>query len=267
MSKSEVWDSGDAYEPYVGRWSRRAAPLFLDWAEIPAGRVLDVGCGTGALSQALIDRKANQIVGIDPSLPFVSHATTHVRKNGSWTSFLVGNAMALPFASESFDGIVSGLVMNFVPQPQVAAREMRRVVRKGGVVAGYVWDYVGRMELMRYFWNAAVELDPQRAGSLDEGVRFPICQPERLAALFADAGLKEISTTPIDVATVFQDFDDYWRPFLGGQAPAPSYAMSLEPRRREALRDLIRSRLPIRPDGTIHLIARAWAVRGKSSGP
>src|SRR5437667_7059739 len=117
VSKSVVWDSGDAYEPYVGRWSRRVAPAFLDWAEIPAGRVLDVGCGTGALSQALIDRGVRQVVGLDPSRSYVRHAMAHVKNAAAWTFFLVGNAMALSFASETFDGLVSGLVLNFVPQP------------------------------------------------------------------------------------------------------------------------------------------------------
>ena len=265
MSKPEVWDSGNAYEPYVGRWSRRVAPAFLDWAEIPAGRALDVGCGTGALSKALIDHHARHVIGIDSSAAYATHATARVRRNAARASFIVGDAAALPFPAETFDASVCGLVLNFVPQQLVAVREMRRVVRNGGVVAGYVWDYAGRMELMRYFWNVAVELDPQRAGPLDEGVRFPICHPERLAELFKDGGLVAIRSAPIDVQTVFRDFDDYWQPFLGGQAPAPRYAMSLEPRKREQLRDLIRSHLPIRSDGTIHLIARAWAVRGETS--
>ena len=115
---------------------------------------------------------------------------------------------------------------------------------------------------MRYFWDAAVELDPQRAGALDEGTRFSICRPDHLTTLFRDGGLKEIATTSIDVATGFRDFNDYWHPFLGGQGSAPNYTMILDPGRREQLRDLIQSRLPIRSDGSIHLVARAWAVKG-----
>ncbi len=259
---SEKWSSGDAYEPYVGRWSRRVAPEFLEWAKIPAGRVLDVGCGTGALSQALLDRDVRGVVGIDPSAAFASYAAARIKKRASRASFIVGDAMALPYGAETFDAAIAGLVLNFVPHPLGAVREMSRITRKHGVVAAYVWDYAGRMELMRHFWDAAVALDPQRAGTLDEGVRFPISHPDRLTTLFSDGSLEKVQTTAIDVPTVFRDFDDYWQPFLGGQAPAPGYAMSLSPERREQLRELIRSRLPVRADGRIHLIARAWAVKG-----
>jgi SAM-dependent methyltransferase len=152
--------------------------------------------------------------------------------------------------------------LNFVPQPQRAVAEMARVVRPGCIVAAYVWDYAAKMELMRYFWDAAVALDPA-AKELDEGRRFPLCQPKALAELFAQAGLSEVEVRPTDVATDFRDFDDYWSPFLGGQGPAPGYAVSLSEERRATLRERIRSELPIAKDGSIHLIARAWAARGR----
>jgi hypothetical protein len=139
---------------------------------------------------------------------------------------------------------------------------MTRVTRPGGTVAVYVWDYAGKMELMRYFWDAAVALEPT-AYDLDEHPRVPICRPEPLAELFAGAGLRDVETRSIDVPTVFRDFDDYWSPFLGGQGPAPRYVMSLDDARRAALRDRLRSSLPAADDGAIHLIARAWAVRGR----
>jgi hypothetical protein len=119
------------------------------------------------------------------------------------------------------------------------------------------------MQLMRYFWDAAVELD-RAAFELDEGRRFPLCQPDALRRLFAQAGLLEVQVRPIDVPTRFRDFDDYWTPFLGGQAPAPGYAMSLTDEGRAALRERIRAKLPIASDGSIDLIARAWAVRGRT---
>jgi hypothetical protein len=141
---------------------------------------------------------------------------------------------------------------------------MVRAARKGGTVAAYVWDYTGQMQLMRYFWDAAVALDPA-AYILDEGQRFPPCQPEPLRQLFQTDQLGKVEVCSIDVPTTFRDFDDYCSPFLGGQAPAPGYAMSLSEERRVTLREHIRATLPIASDGSIHLIARAWAVRGVRS--
>jgi len=262
---ADAWSSGDAYEPYVGRWSRKLAPKFLAWAGVGQGAgVLDVGCGTGALSEAALAAGAREVVGVDPSAAYVAHAAAHVGGKNPSARFEVADAQALPFPDASFDAVVSGLVLNFVPDPSRAAAEMRRAARPGGVVAAYVWDYAGRMELMRHFWDAAVALDPHRAGPLDEGVRFPLCQPGPLEALFRGAGLREVASTAIDQPTVFRDFNDYWRPFLGGQAPAPGYCMSLSEEARARLRERIRSHLPVAADGSIALIARAWAVRGRA---
>jgi SAM-dependent methyltransferase len=169
--------------------------------------------------------------------------------------------MALPFGDETFNSVVSGLVLNFIPRQDVALAEMVRVARRGGIVAVYVWDYADQMQMMRVFWDAAVELD-QAVAEKDELRRFPFCKPEPLTELFEGAGLTSVEARAIDAATHFRDFDDYWSPFLGGQGPAPGYAMSLTEEKRVALRELIRSRLPVAPDGSISLIARAWAVRG-----
>ena len=153
-------------------------------------------------------------------------------------------------------------MLNFVPEPEQAVAEMARVVRPRGVVAVYVWDYAEGMELIRRFFDAAVEVDPA-AAELDEGRRFPLCRPEPLRDLFVTTGLGDVDVLPIDVPTVFRDFDDLWQPFLGGQGPAPAYASSLDEERREALREGLRSRLPIAPDGSIALRARAWAAIGR----
>ena len=259
----DLWAAGRLYEPYVGRWSRSVAKELLRWLLLQAGKDwLDVGCGTGALTQIILeDALPNSIMGIDPSVGFVEYAKANVA--GARASFKIGDARGLPIDSASFDAVVSGLVLNFVPDPQLAVAEMVRVVRPGGMVAAYVWDYAGKMELMRYFWDAAAALDPA-AHDLDEGRRFPICLPSPLAKLFIDAGLQNVEVRGIDIATNFRDFDDYWSPFLGGQGPAPSYAMSLSEEGRDALRERIRSSLPIAQNGSIPLVARAWAVRGVS---
>jgi SAM-dependent methyltransferase len=259
--RKDVWSSGDAYEPYVGRWSRLVARDFVDWLKVPADRRwLDIGCGTGALSQTILERAAPQaLMGVDPSEGFIAHARRII--SDTRTEFQVGDAQSLPADRQAFDVAVAGLVINFVPDMAKAAAEMVRVTRPGGTAAAYVWDYAGEMQMMRRFWDAAVALNPA-ALDKDEGRRFPVCRPEPLTALFKDAGLTNVEVRAIDAPTVFKDFDDYWTPFLGGQAPAPGYCMSLSEDRRAALRDRIRSTLPFRDDGSVHLIARAWAVRG-----
>jgi SAM-dependent methyltransferase len=176
--------------------------------------------------------------------------------------FKTGDARELPFEEEEFDAAVSGLALNFIPDPAKALSEMRRAVRRGGTVAAYVWDYSGEMQLMRRFWEAAAALDPT-AEKLDEGHRFPICKPERLQTLFTRAGLGDVQDRAIDVPTVFRDFDDYWTPFLGGQGPAPGYCVSLSEDKRAALRERLRAELAAEADGSIHLTARAFAVRGR----
>ena len=257
-----IWATGAAYEPYVGRWSRLVAREFLAWLAVPPERGwLDVGCGTGALSATVLAvASPATLTGLDASEGFVGYAREQVQD--SRVAFQTGDAQSLPFESATFDAAISGLVLNFLPQPERGAAEMARVTRPGGVVAAYVWDYAGEMQLMRHFWNAAAALDPA-AADLDEGRRFPICQPEPLAGLFQAAGLAEVETRAIDVPTVFSDFDDYWSPFLGGQGPAPSYAMSLDEDRRASLRNQIRAHLPLASDGSIPLMARAWAARGR----
>jgi SAM-dependent methyltransferase len=162
----------------------------------------------------------------------------------------------------SVDLVVSGLVLNFIPDQPAALAEMARVTGKGGIIGAYVWDYAGKMELMRFFWDAAVKLDAS-VTQMDEGVRFPLCRPEALTALFAGAKLEQIEVTAIDIPTPFPSFADYWRPFLGGQGPAPAYAMSLEESARVRLRESIKERIPVLPDGSISMTARAWAVRAR----
>lgn len=258
------WASGDLYEPYVGRWSWLVAREFLAWLGPAAGLDwLDVGCGTGAIMEAVAERYApRRVAGVDPSPGFLAVARRRLPPDRA--ELHQGDARQLPFDDAAFDRVVSGLVLNFVPDQPGAAAELARVVRPGGEVALYVWDYAGAMQLMRHFWDAAAALDP-RGDAIDEGKRFPICRPEPLRALFEAAGLTGVETRAIDVPTVFRDFDDYWTPFLTGQAPAPAYCMSLDEDARAALRERLRQTLPVQPDGSIHLVARAWAVRGRKT--
>ncbi|HEX7744663.1 MAG TPA: class I SAM-dependent methyltransferase [Micromonosporaceae bacterium] len=258
----EVWAVGDAYDAYVGRWSRRVAELFLRWLDVPGGRRwLDLGCGSGALTATVLAvAHPAQVIGVDTAKGFL--ATARARIRDARAAFCVGDAQALPLPDRRFGAVVSGLALNFVPDPRRAAAEVARVTAPGGMAAAYVWDYAEGMAMMRYFWDAAAEIDPA-AGELDEGRRFPLCRPEPLRDLWADAGLTDVAVEAMELPTVFADFDDYWRPFLGGQGPAPGYVMSLPDEHRRQLGDLLRARLPTNPDGSIPLTARAWAVRGR----
>jgi SAM-dependent methyltransferase len=250
----DAWTSDQAYEPYIGRWSRLVAPRFLEWlTPRPSAVWCDVGCGTGALAHAIVaSEDPARVVGIDPSREYLAAARGPV-------DVVAGSATAIPAASGGFDRVVSALMLNFVPRPAAAVAEMLRVTRRRGCVAAYVWDYAEGMELIRTFWDAAVALDPA-AADLDEARRFPLCRPAPLRALFETAGLSDVEAAPIEVEAVFADFDDLWQPFLGGQGPAPGYVASLAPSGRDALRDHLRAALP---DGPIALSARAWAVRGR----
>lgn len=260
---AEVWENAESLERYVGRWSRLVAREFVAWLQVPPGsRWLDVGCGSGALTETVLaEAEPESIEGVDTSEAFVAYAASRVTDPRA--SFAVADAQALDRPDAAYDAVASSLVLNFLPDPARGAAEMRRVVRPGGVVAGYVWDYAGEMQLMRRFWDAAAELDPA-AADLDEGRRMAGCNPAGLEALFSGAGLEEVETRAIDVPTVFADFDDYWSPFEGGQGPAPGYCASLPPDRRAALRERLRETLPAAADGSISLVARAWAVRGTS---
>jgi ubiquinone/menaquinone biosynthesis C-methylase UbiE len=256
----DSWADGRRYESYVGRWSRPVARQFLARLDAPAGaRWLDVGSGTGALSEAVLGYSPSTVLGVDASADFVAYAAGRVRDPRA--SFAAGDAQHLPVRDATVDVLVSGLMLNFVPDRSAALREMHRVTERGGVVAAYVWDYPGRMQLMSYFWDTAAELRPA-AHRLHEGVRFGFCRPGPLRAMATDAGFTDVTVDDVVVPTVFRDFDDYWTPFLSGHAPAPAYAMSLDEAGRAALRDALRERLPTAGDGTIPLTARAWVVRG-----
>lgn len=260
----DTWANGVAYDPFVGRWSRAVAREFVVWLA-PARHAtwLDVGCGTGALTQVIFATAApRRVLALDAARGFITCAAANI--TDSRATFVVADARALPVAAASFDLAVSALALNFVPEPALATAEMVRVVRPGGTVAAYVWDYADGMQFLRLFWDVATALDPA-AGALDEGRRFPICQPGALTALFRDAGLEPVETCGIEVPTRFHDFDDFWQPFLGGQGPAPTYVQRLDGPSRQRLRQGLQAALHPGADegGAIALQARAWAVRGR----
>lgn len=235
---------------------------FLDWLEAPAGaRWLDVGCGTGALTETLLaTRDPGSVIGIDPSEAFVEHARGHVTDPRA--TFEVASAAATGLDDGAVDVVVSGLVLNFVPEIPAALAELQRVVAPGGIVAAYVWDYGDGMQFMRRFWDAAIAVDPPVA-ALDEATRFPVTAPGALAESFREAGLEWVDERPIEIPTLFRDFDDLWTPFLGGTGSAPTYVAGLAETLRDALRDRFRASLTEEEDGSIHLVARAWAAKGR----
>jgi len=260
------WLAGDAYEAYMGRWSRLAGRAFLGWLQVePSAHWLEVGCGTGALTAAICDLGAPaSVTACDPSGSFIEHARRSLPDER--VQFVVAGAEALPSRTGGFDAAVSGLALNFFPDPLAAVGSFGDRLRPGGTAAAYVWDYADGMEFLRIFWDEAVASDPD-AMALDEGKRFPLCQRQSLEDLWRAAGLSRVEVRAIDVPTDFATFDDYWTPFLNGTGPAPSYVASLGPARRDALRERVRRRLPVGPRGEVQLRARAWAARGIFDSP
>lgn len=260
-ASADSWVTGDAYEAYMGRWSRRLARAFVEWMR-PQHRAhwLEIGCGTGALTSTICQLcEPASVVACEPSASFIEHARNHLAD--ARVAFVVAGADALPRRDGGFDAVVSGLVLNFLPNPEEAVASMLERLRPGGIVAAYVWDYAEGMEFLRWFWDEAIAADAG-AAALDEGRRFPLCKRAALASLFETAGLTQVETGRLKIETDFAGFDDYWAPFLRGTGPAPSYVASLQPEKRELLRERLRRRLQVGGDGRIRLRACAWAVRG-----
>ena len=260
QNKNDSWTGGYKYEKFMGRWSNLIAKKFLDWLAITPGNVwLDLGCGTGSLTKLILEtNQPKEVISIDSSSEFILHARQTMTNPN--VQFQVGLAQALELQSKSIDVVVSGIMLNFVPQPETALSEMIRVAKSGGTIGIFLWDYAEGMEMLRYFWDAAVELN-NNAKEYDEGIRFPLCQLGQLESLFQKTDLNRVEIIPIEATTIFKNFDDYWMPFLGNVGPAPSYVMSLTANDRKRLKDKLRETLPIREDGSISLIARAWAVK------
>ena len=261
-SVQDQWAAGSSYEEFMGRWSRRLAPEFISWLQIPPGaHWLDVGCGTGALTNAVCNH-ANpaSVVGCDPSTAFIDFAGEYSRD--ARQSFVTAGIGSLPHRPEGYGCVASLFALNFLPDPEAAVREMQSVTAPMATVAACVWDYSDGMQFLRHFWDAAASLDPA-ASALDEGNRFPLCHPAPLMNLFQHVDLGDVRCEPIEIRTVFASFDDYWQPLLGGTGPVPSYVASLGTDDRATLARHLEATLPRDADGAIALMARAWAVRGK----
>jgi SAM-dependent methyltransferase len=257
----QVWEQGEVYDGYMGRWSRLVADEFVDWLGVAEGaRWLDVGCGTGQLSERILQRvRPAALACVDASAPFVETAR---KRFGERADCRVADAAHLPFDDDSFDVVVSGLVLNFVPDARAAMAEQARVSQ--GLVAAYVWDYADGMQMLKLFWEEAAAVDPT-AATLDEGARFAVARQDALRELFGATGLRDVESRAIEVPTVFKDFDDLWQPFLGGQGPAGALAVGLPEDRREELRERLRTRVLVGEGGSIALTARAWAIKGRAA--
>ena len=256
-----IFSRGDAYERFMGRWSREVAPLLVEFARVRDGdAVLDVGSGTGALTTAVATAApSSRIVGIDPAASYVAFAKA--RHPADRIRFEVGDAQRLLFGDRTFDRTLSLLVLNFIPDRSKALDEMIRVTRRGGTVASAVWDYGEGMEMLRIFWDESVALNPA-ADARDER-HMPLCRQGDLGALWRKHRLRDVSEDSLTIRTRFSSFDDYWLPFLEKQGPAGDYVAGLAAGEREKLRERLRKRLlNDGPDRPFVLNARAWAVRG-----
>jgi ubiquinone/menaquinone biosynthesis C-methylase UbiE len=268
MTEAEVkmFSVSEGYERYMGRWSRLLAPAYIAFAGVKDGdRVLDVGTGTGALASALeAATTSSEIVGIDPSAGFISYASKNVKSGRA--SFEVGDAQALRFKDASFDQTMALLVMNFVPDHNKAIVEMRRVTRPQGVVSACVWDYNAGMEMLRFFWDEVVALDPATAPKDERNMK--LSREGQLGELWRKAGLVNVQEKPLVIEQSYTSFDDYWGPFLKGAGPGGAYVVSLPDEHRRQLEARTRKRLlGNRDDGAFVLKAQAWCVRGEVPKP
>ena len=255
-----------AYELWMGRWSERLAPAFVDFAGLePGGRYLDVGAGTGVLGRTVVARSAEaEVVGIEPADSFVAYARAN--NSSPRLRFLVGDAQAIAFADDDFDSTLAMLILQELPDVPLAVAEMARVTRRGGTVAASQWDFRDGFPLLSHFWAAVREVVPPKIARAEAAVRVPqgYSDGDALARLWSEAGLAQVETAALDIQMDFAAFDDYWNPFLGGASPTSSYAPSLPEETRQALKARLRNRLlGDGPDRPFSLPARAWAVRGK----
>ena len=259
---STMFANAEAYERFMGRWSRLVAPLLVHFTGIPdAGEVLDVGSGTGSLAFSIAKRKVHShVLGIDPSKEYVEYANSQ-NSFPDRVSFQIGDAQQLRFPDATFQTSVSLLVFNFIPDTKKALSEIRRVTKAGGLISAAVWDYGEGMRMLRVFWDAAASVDAA-AGKHDEK-HMPLCRAGELAQLWKQSGLEHVHEQPLDITMRFESFADYWDPFLLGQGPAGAYVRSIDGDHLRSLRSAVKRQLSTKTsDEPFALTARAWAVRG-----
>lgn len=254
----------DAYERLMGRWSRILAPPFVEFCGIDDGDVvLDVGCGTGSLTRAIVDSAdIESIIGIDFSEAYVEFARS--RSSDTRIEYEQGDACALPFEEGRFDRAMAMLVLNFIPDSHRAAAEMVRVTRSGGIVAAAVWDLRGGLPSFRMFWDTACVLDPEACDAREHYYTGPLIRRGELASMCSGLGLDAIEQTEITMRFEFESFADYWQPYLGKTGPVGAYLDSIAPALRDELEGRVRSAyLTGEPDGPRSFTATAFACRGR----
>lgn len=257
MSKLS-WNDTNGYELYVGRWSRLVSMDFIHWLDPRSDlKWLEVGCGTGALTSAILNSAHPQRVkAIDTSPDYINSARSAITANN--VTFLEADIASLP-KDETFDMVTSGLVLNFLPDLNDSFRLMVHKLNHGGQLSAFVWDYAGHYQPMRHFWDAAKELSPA-AEKFDAGVKFPICNKSNLVDLFQTAGLSNIAFTNIERVATFQSFDDYWLPIASAQGSVTTFMSTLDDTHKRDLQVLLKRRLPIAGNGEIKLIINALAI-------
>jgi SAM-dependent methyltransferase len=254
---------GTAYEHFLGRWTSQLAGRLLDFAEFPGdGPLIDIGTGTGSLAVAMAVRwPSRRIIGIDLAEPYIRYARS--RSTAPLLSFEVAEAARLPFRPDTFSGAAAQLVLNFVPNPEAAMSEMRRVTRQGGTVVAAVWDFRGGLVYQRIFWDTAAGIDPQAGLARDRLFSARLALPGGLANLFTDAGFADVQSGSVTIRMDYENFEDYWQPLLGGQGPVGTYVVELSTDLRARVKDAVKSAYCAgSPDGARSLCATAWAVRG-----
>lgn len=265
-SSTFIAADGDGYELLMGRWSKRLALPFLDFtATSPNERVLDVGCGTGHLSFALAARsQPSEVIGIDLSPIYIAHAAAH--NQDPKLTFRTGDACALDFPDHSFDRVLSLLVLHFVPSPEKAIAEMKRVAKPGSTVAAAVWDVRGGFIANRMFFDTAAALDPKANERRAKNYTRPMTRPGELAAAWRAAGLQDVVETSLAIRMEFESFADYWAPYEGKDGPGAEYVATLGEPQRTALRDAVKAAyLDGEADGGRSYAALAWAVKGTTA--